>query len=234
MKHLQTATCGKFFISNVIRFRHIIIATAILVVIVTNVSHGDTPKVLDLKKISLQRLEGLDSGFGYRLQYYVAAPLDQFWRFKTDFDSDVLLTSDELIGHRLVDITGNRVITENRYASAPSLKFLWQTTVLTSQYRLEFELLNASECRHKFHNGFITLEAAGDFTLVTQTAYFDFTGASIWVSYPWYGGMKYTLTKVAKWEQTMALQHAKEFFYAGSGKSDNVCTSIPVECEIQR
>ena len=30
----------------------------------------------------------VDRGYGYKLQYYVAAPIDVFWRFKTDFDSD--------------------------------------------------------------------------------------------------------------------------------------------------
>ncbi len=231
----QSASCrGNIAISRVI-FGQMIFAAAILLVTVPRVSNAENIKSVDQKGIFLQRLEGLADGYGYRLQYYVAAPLETFWRFKTDFESDVLLTNKELIGHRLVRTTGNIVITENRYASAPGLRFLWQTTVINSKYRLEFKLLNPDDCRHKFHHGFITLEAAGEFTLVTQTAYFDFTGASLWVKYPWYGGMKYTLTSVAKWEQKMASQRARQDHLTNRKGVENVCkSSVPIECDIQR
>ena len=91
-----------------------LIAAAMLFVTVPMVSYAENKKNVDQEEISLQRLEGLADGYGYRLQYYVAAPLEKFWRFKTDFDSDVLLTNKELIGHRLVRTIGNVVITENR------------------------------------------------------------------------------------------------------------------------
>ena len=132
------------------------------------------------------------------------ATIDAFWQFKTDFDNDILLTSDQLIGHRLVKAVDNTVITENRFATTPDLTFLWKTTVIPHRYRLEFKLLNAKECRHDFHFGTIELSPAGNYTKVTQTAFFDFSGALLWVKYPWYGGMKSTLTKVARWEQKIA------------------------------
>jgi len=94
-----------------------------------------------------------DTGYGYKLQYYLFAPIDISWSFKTDFDSNLLLTSDELIGHRLVKTVGNSAITENPYATAPGLRFLWKTVVIDEQYRMDFELLNAEECRHDFHFG---------------------------------------------------------------------------------
>jgi len=75
-------------------------------------------------KISLERVVAPSGGYGYRLQYYVPAPIDVFWRFKTDFDNDVLLTNEELIEHRIVESFDNSVITENRYATAPGLRFL--------------------------------------------------------------------------------------------------------------
>ena len=49
----------------------------------------------------------VDRGYGYKLQYYVAAPIDVFWRFKTDFAGDFVLRNDELLEHRLVRTEGN-------------------------------------------------------------------------------------------------------------------------------
>jgi hypothetical protein len=153
-------------------------------------------------------------GYGYKLQYYVPAPIDVFWQFKTDFDSDVLLSNAELIEHRLVRKDDKIVITENRYATAPGLRFLWQTTVIAEEFRLEFKLMNPEDCRHDFHYGVIQLSPAGNHTKVTQTAFFDFVGASVWVRYPWYGGMKSTLTKVAEWERKIALRHHSDYMVA--------------------
>jgi hypothetical protein len=155
-----------------------------------------------------------DRGYGYKLQYYVAAPLDIFWRFKTDFAGDFVLSNEELLEHRLVRTEGNSAVTENRYAAAPSLRFLWQTTVVPEQYRLEFELLNAEDCHHDFHYGTIQLSPAGEHTKVTQIAFFNFTGASLWVKYPWYGGMKSLLTKVARWERNSAMRLKRDYAIA--------------------
>jgi len=58
------------------------------------------------------------------------------------------------------------------------------------------------------------LSPAGDYTQVTQTAYFDFAGASLWVKYPWYGGMKSTLTKMVKWEQSVASEFKQSYLAA--------------------
>ena len=174
--------------------------------------HADSGKHSHLKQIHLSRVEPeTGRGYGYVLQYYVPAPIEAFWRFKTDFNSDILLTSDELIGHRMIESDESKVITENRYATAPGLRFLWQTDIFPDRYRLEFRLLNPKECRHSYHYGSIQLSPDGNHTKVIQTAFFDFKGASIWVKYPWYGGMKSTLTKVAKWEQKMAKLHKRQY-----------------------
>jgi hypothetical protein len=165
------------------------------------------------RRISLERLNP-PQGYGYRLQYVVPVPIEVFWKFKTDFDNEILLTSSELVGHRLVEVNGRDVITEDQYASAPGLKFLWKTTILKNAYRMEFILLNPEQCRHDFHYGSIQLRQVGERTHVTQTAFFDFKGASIWVKYPWYGGMKSTLTKVAKWEQKTAERY-RRLYVAG-------------------
>jgi hypothetical protein len=173
--------------------------------------HASTKSTLAEKKMTLETIAPhADTGYGYKLQYYIFAPLDISWSFKTDFDSNLLLTSDELIGHRLVKAAGNSVITENRYASAPGLRFLWKTVVIDEQYRMEFELLNPEECRHDFHFGSIQLSPDGEFTKVTQIAYFDFTGASLWVKYPWYGGMEDTLTQMVEWEQATIQRYRKD------------------------
>ncbi|MDJ0820028.1 MAG: hypothetical protein QNJ58_27745 [Desulfobacterales bacterium] len=195
-------------ISQVKNILLLLLVTSLPVAILlgAGMSHADTNLPGDVKRILLKQVPSPSgSGYGYRLEYYVRAPIDVFWKFKTDFDSDILLTSNELLDHRLVRVDGDDVYTENRYASAPGLRFLWKTTVIDKKYRLDFELMNVEDCRHKFHHGYIQLSPAGRYTKVIQTAFFDFTGASFWVKYPWYGGMKYTLTSVAKWEQKVAV-----------------------------
>jgi hypothetical protein len=163
------------------------------------------------EKISLERISppGRD-GFGYRLIYQVRVPIEIFWRFKTDFDNQALMTSQEIIEHRIVSFSDNNVVTENRYATWPNLRFLWQTTVDRNQYRLAFRQLNVKDSLRDFHYGTIKLSPAGDHTKVTQIAFFNFVGASLWVKYPWYGGMKTTLTSIARWEQKTALRYMQE------------------------
>jgi hypothetical protein len=190
-------------------------ATLVIIMMLTLTVHAETATMPMDKRISLERVfPGANGGFGYVLEYYVPAPIEAVWRFKTNFDSEVLLTSDELVGHRLVSSVGNSVITENRYATAPGLTFLWRTTMIPDEFRLTFKLLNPEECRHDFHHGSIQLSPAGDHTRITQIAYFNFRGASLWVKYPWYGGMKSTLTKVAKWEQKLAYQYKRQYLAA--------------------
>ena len=199
------------------RFKAISAALAIIVpfILITADALAETSGNPVHYKTSVERLTPDEKGgYAYKLQYYVPVPLDIFWRFKTDFSSDHLLTNDELIDHRLVRTLGSSVITENRYATAPDLTFLWKTTVRPREHRLEFRLLNAAECRHDFHYGTIQLDAIGQYTKVTQIAYFDFVGASLWVNYPWYGGMKSTLQKVVKWEQQMALEMSQDYLLA--------------------
>ncbi len=191
------------------------LATLVIYLLLTVTVHAEPATVPVSKRISIGKVfPDANGGFGYILEYYVAAPIEAVWRFKTDFDSEILLTNHELVGHRLVRSAGNSVITENQYATAPGLTFLWQTTMIPDEFRLTFKLLNPEACRHDFHHGSIQLSPAGDHTNITQVAYFNFRGASLWMNYPWYGGMKSTLTKVAKWEQELAVQHRHEYLAA--------------------
>jgi hypothetical protein len=153
-------------------------------------------------------------GSGYELIYVVDAPLDAYWKFKTDFDNNFLITNKFINNHRLISQHNNVAVTEDifsedLYTHKPKAKFRWQTTLFPAQYRLDFVLLNPAECGQKFHHGTIQLEAVGasdQKTKVTQTAYFDFFGVSFWVNYPWYGGMKDFLRYSARWEQTTVLR----------------------------
>lgn len=220
MNPLSTApvqSSGKFRPISRLKIIGAALAVILPLFLITADASGETDKPLVRYKISVERLAPDEKGgYAYKLQYHVPVPIGIFWQFKTDFSSDHLLTNDELVDHRLVRTLGSSVITENRYASAPDLTFLWQTTVRPGQHRLEFRLLNAAECRHDFHYGTIQLSAAGNYTKVTQIAYFDFVGASLWVNYPWYGGMKSTLKKVVKWEQQMALEMRQDYLLAES------------------
>ena len=141
------------------------------------------------------------TGKGYKLVYMVAAPLAAFWKFKTDFDNDFLLTNKLILKHRLVAHQNNIAITESIYATKPGVTFRWRTIGFPDIHRLNFELQNPKECGQKFHYGHIQLKSAGDRTIVTQTAYFDFFGATLWMNYPWYGGMRHYLKYTARWEQ---------------------------------
>ena len=147
-----------------------------------------------------------ESGRGYKLVYWVDVPLDVFWRFKTDFDNDYLVTNNYIKSHRFVDRHEKVVITENEYTNKPGVRFKWQTTVVADEFRLIFELLNPEDCGQKFHYGHIQLEALGQKTKVTQIAYFDFFGVSFWVNYPFYGGMRDFLKSIARWEQKIIIK----------------------------
>jgi len=190
-------------------------ATLAVIMMLTLPARGEPETISVDKRITIERIyPDTKGGFGYLLQYYVAAPIEAVWNFKTGYNSEILMTNDELIGHRLVRSVGGSVITENRYATAPGLTFVWRTTKQPDKFKLTFKLLNPEACRHKYHHGSVQLVPTGDHTKIIQTAYFNFKGASLWVRYPWYGGMKSTLTKVAKWEQKLASEYRRNFLAA--------------------
>ena len=145
-------------------------------------------------------------GRGYKIIYIVDARLDVFWKFKTDFDNQFLLDNKFITSHRLIRRSHDEVITETEYANKPNAIFKWQTTLLPDQHLLKFTLLNPEECGQKYHYGYIQLEALDSRTRVTQVAYFDFFGVSVWVNYPFYGGMSYFLKYTANWEQQTILK----------------------------
>jgi hypothetical protein len=140
-------------------------------------------------------------GRAYRLIYLVDVPLPVYWRFKTDFDNTFLTSHKYILRHQFLHREGNVIITANEYRHFPNKRFTWQTTVFLKKHRLEFALLKPEEAGHQFHYGHIQLKSLGDKTLVTQVAYFDFSGATLWYYLPWVGGMKSFLKYTAKWEQ---------------------------------
>ncbi len=151
-------------------------------------------------------LPEISGGYGYQLVYQVDVPIQIYWRFKTDFDNDFLVSNKLITAHRLVSRSGQVVITENEYTAKPGVIFRWQTTMRPSSYRLDFHLQNPRECGQKYHYGHIQLEARGQRTKVTQVAFFDFFGAGLWTHYPWYGGMTHFLEYTAQWEQETAVK----------------------------
>jgi hypothetical protein len=151
-------------------------------------------------------------GKAYKLVYLVEAPIDVYWKFKTDFDNDFLVKNKYIREHHFISQNGNTFITEDKYTNGPDVYFRWQTTVFPEAYRLDFVLLNPKHCKQKFHYGHIQLESVTEKTRVTQVAYFDFWGASLWANYPWRGGMKDFLSYTAHWEQETIL-HLKSRYY---------------------
>ena len=148
-------------------------------------------------------------GKAYKLVYLVEVPIDVFWKFKTDFDNEFLVKNTYIREHNYISKNGNRFVTEDKYSHGPDVYFRWQTTVFPETYRLDFVLLNPKHCRQKFHYGHIQLESVAERTRVTQVAYFDFWGVSLWANYPWRGGMKDFLSHTAHWEQETIL-HLKD------------------------
>ena len=150
-------------------------------------------------------------GYAYRLTYYVDVPIEVFWRFKTDFTSDEIAESRHIRRHTFMGRQGNNVITETQFAGMPHSRFVWKTTVYEGQYRLAFSLIQTNFPGHRFHYGHIQLRPSGKGTEVTQVAFFDFVGASIWVINPWRGGMKSFLNSIADWEQQKITKIAKRY-----------------------
>jgi len=149
-------------------------------------------------------------GRGYRLEYTVNAPLDVTWRFKTDFDSKIVLTNKMILSHRLISRSGDAVITETVQSNKPKSVFRWKTLLYPDQHRLEFVLLDPDECGMDYFYGSILMQAVGASTRVTQVAYLDFFGVSLWVHYPFRGGMLQTLNDNVHWEQKAVLSYWRD------------------------
>jgi len=157
-------------------------------------SPGGEPVITLLKP---ERAEGR----GYRLEYTVDAPLDVTWKFKTDFDSQVLTSNTLILSNRVVSRSADEVVTETVYSNKPKLVFRWKTTLIPDQHRMEFVLMNPEACSQNYQYGSIQLQSQGAGTRVTQVAYFDFFGVSLWVNYPFRGGMTQFLDDTVRWEQ---------------------------------
>lgn len=151
-------------------------------------------------------------GKAYKLVYLVSVQIDVFWRFKTDFDNNFLLENKYVQEHHFITRNGNKVITEDKYNYGPNVYFRWQTTIFPQIKRLDFVLLNPEQCRQKFHYGYIQLTSLPEGTQVTQVAYFDFWGSSLWTRYPWGGGMKDFLSYTARWEQKTILNLKNRYY----------------------
>ena len=139
-------------------------------------------------------------GEAFKMIYLVPVPVDVFWKFKTDFQGTFLLSNRYIKIHRFIQKVGNETITENIYSNVPNETFRWRTIAHPGQYRLDFQLENPEDCGQKFHYGTIQLVPFRSYTKVTQIAYFDFFGASLWVNRPFRGGMSTFLIYTARWE----------------------------------
>lgn len=143
-------------------------------------------------------------GKAYRLIYLVSVDPDTYWRFKIDFENDLLTSNKYINSHRIVSHKDRRVVSESVYTYDPAHAFRWQTIIKPKLRQLDFQLLNAKECNQIFHYGSIQVQPSGDVTRVVQTAYFDFWGVGLWYHYPWSGGMREFLRYNASWEQRLA------------------------------
>ena len=163
-------------------------------------------------QITIENLPpGPTGGQGYRLTYIAPAPIDVYWRFKTDFDNNFLKENKFILSHRFIRRDEDTVITENEYSTKPNVVFRWKTRFSIKDYRLDFVLLNPESTGHEFHYGKILLSPQGETTRVVQEGYFNFFGASLWAVYPWSGGMKAFLKYTAQWECDMVLKNFDQY-----------------------
>lgn len=150
-------------------------------------------------------------GSGFEMVYSVAAAPNTYWRYRTDFEGRLILQNKFIKSHRLVSRDGSTAITETVYTNKPNTVFKWQTTVFPDRKLLEYELLNPAECGQRYHYGSVQLEALDGGTRVTHIAYFDFFGVSLWVNYPFKGGMSRFLKYTASWEQQLVAEFDRHY-----------------------
>lgn len=179
---------------------------AVILILLTTapcgVGNGQSDDRAANENITIYRLKpSQKGGSAFKLIYFVKAPIETFWKFKTDFRSEFLLTNKYIVSHRFVYWVNNVVVTETRYTNPPDVVFRWQTTVYPSARSLNYVLLNPKDCGQRFNYGFIKLEAVDSGTLVTHSSYFDFFGASLWAGLPGPVGMEAFLHYTARWER---------------------------------
>ena len=150
-------------------------------------------------------------GSGFKMVYSVAAAPATYWRYRTDFEGQLVLQNKFIKSHRLASRDGNTAVTETVYTNKPNTVFKWQTTVFPDRKLLEYELLNPAECGQRYHYGSVQLEALNAGTRVTHIAYFDFFGVSLWVNYPFKGGMSRFLKYTANWEQQLVAEFDRHY-----------------------
>lgn len=159
---------------------------------------------------AMTRLEQLPASDGQgrhvRLTYYAPVDVAVFWRFKTDFRNDWLVSNDYIEAHRLVARNGDIVLTETKYTYGPDVFFRWRTELVPDKHTLRYTLLNPTECEQDYNRGEITLVPDGAYTRVTHTSHFDFTGAFLWAHFPGPWGMVDFFRYTARWEQETILR----------------------------
>ena len=94
---LPTAISNNFFPKSIIKmyFGHLLLIPSLACLLFPMLGYAGTARSSMHAGMSLERISAPSGGYGYRLQYYIPATIDVFWRFKTDFGSDIPLTNDE-------------------------------------------------------------------------------------------------------------------------------------------
>jgi hypothetical protein len=158
-------------------------------------------------KTQLEHMTASDGkGRHVRLTYYAPVEAAIFWRFKTDFQNDWLVSNDYIEAHRFIAHRGNVVVTETKYTYGPDVFFRWRTELIPDKRILRYTLLNPVECEQIYNHGEITLEPDGAYTRVTHTSHFDFAGAFLWAHFPGPWGMVDFFRYTAQWEQETILR----------------------------
>jgi hypothetical protein len=184
-------------------------AAAVSLLALTSGQAADHQALLEqlAAKTRLEHIAAADGeGRRVRLIYYAPVPADVFWRFKTDFQNEWLVSNAYIAAHRFVSRRGDIVVTETKYTYGPDVFFRWRTELIPAERTLRYALLNPAECGQIYNYGVITLEPDGAFTRVTHTSCFDFSGAFLWAHLPGPWGMGDFFRYTARWERETILR----------------------------
>ena len=88
----------------------------LLAVVQINAAHAGSKSARPDLYISVQKISEENSGrYGYRLRYIVPVPIESYWRFKTDFDNEILATSAAISEHKFIRSVGNTAILKTAF-----------------------------------------------------------------------------------------------------------------------
>ena len=148
-------------------------------------------------------------GYAFRLTYVVEGSVDAVWRFVSDLDSDLITTRRDVIEQRVIQKSGNVVVTEGVYDFLVDLKIRSKHTLSPAERRIDVTVTNPEAFMQAFNYGRIELYPFGNATKVVRTYYFKGVTTALWVMDPGPKGMRAHYKEIARWDAATFLTWAE-------------------------